>query len=121
MEIDKEIAELIVDTYRKINSFKKLLHENPAAGDNSLFENVNVLGKLMNKTLDENAERLIQKNLYRAVEVSSGMVKYYADHSRVSFRYNDKIACCLDEMSTDLNNLYSRFNGRAYNVQEISI
>lgn len=121
MEIDKEIAELIVDTYRKIHSFKKMLHENPAAWDNSLFENVNVIGKLMNKTLDENAERLIHKNLFRAVEVSSDMVKYYANHSRDSFSYDDKIACCLDEMCNDLNNLYSRLNGQAYNVQDISI
>lgn len=120
MEINKEITDLIVDTYRKINSFKKLLHENPAAGDNHLFDNVTVLSKLMNKTLDENAEKLIHKNLYTAVEVSSGMVKYYADHSHVSFRHNDKIASCLDEMCTDLNNLYARLNGLAYNVQDIS-
>ena len=121
MEIDKEITELIVDTYRKINSFKKLLHEDPSAGDNSLFENVTVLSKLMNKTLDENAERLVHKNLFRAVEVSSSMVKYYSENSHVSFRHNDKIAGCLDDMYADLNNLYSRFNGMAYNVQDISI
>jgi hypothetical protein len=121
MNIDDETSVLIVDAYRKINSLRKLLNENPCPGNKNLFKDINAVSKLMNKTLDENSERSLNKNLFRAKEVAFNLLNYYSENTCVSFSNKNEIVCFLDDLHNDLNNLYSKFNGQAYDVHNIPL
>jgi hypothetical protein len=67
MNIDKDTAELIVDTYRKINSLKGLL-KNKSYSDFIVFlESGNMIRMMVNKTLEENSANAVTKRLYETM------------------------------------------------------
>ena len=108
MNIDRETTELIVDAYRKINSMKKLMQENPGSYDTKLIENGNELSRVLNKILDENLEKCVNENLMKAVNLAQAMIQHCDENSLNAFRINSEIPICLNNIFSDLKILQSK-------------
>ena len=107
-KIDSETANLIIQTYQKVNTLKKLLNDESYLQIMEVIESGKTLNEMINNTLDESSPNILQTKLGIISDHLKNLLTYSDSIPKV---YNNKaIMNLFNQLFIDISLLQSKIN-----------
>lgn len=108
LKMDEETANLIVQTYQKINTLKGLLNNEPYPQIKEFIESGTELSKMMNNTFKEFTPTRFEAKLTTISSHLKNLLSY--SNSIQNVKENKEIADLFNQLAADISLLQSKIN-----------
>lgn len=108
IKIDTETANLVFQTYQKINTLKRLLNQGPYSKMKGFLESGKVLSEIMNDAIEETTKKGMESKLTSL----STNIKSLASNTDIfqNIRQKQDIITLLEQLQTDVTQLQTKIN-----------
>lgn len=106
IKIDSETAKLVVQTYQKINTLKRLLNEEPYPKIKEFLESGTALSEMMNHAIEETTKKGLESKLISLsthLESLSSLPNIFQN-----IQQKQEIADLFEQLKTDVSLLQSK-------------